>query len=107
MGASSSQCHPSLKYAIYVSKRVDVLSFHPQTYDPTIEDCYRKQWVVDDQPCLLEVLDTAGQGGFSSHSYSVQADGHIEEYTALRDQWIRYDPPSALSSNCADADTEL
>lgn len=33
-----------------------------QTYDPTIEDCYRKQWVVDDQPCLLEVLDTAGQG---------------------------------------------
>lgn len=45
-----------------------------QTYDPTIEDCYRKQWVVDDQPCLLEVLDTAGQ----------------EEYTALRDQWIRW-----------------
>lgn len=29
---------------------------------------------MDDQPCLLEVLDTAGQ----------------EEYTALRDQWIRY-----------------
>lgn len=37
-----------------------------QTYDPTIEDCYRKQWVVDDQPCLLEVLDTAGQGEFAS-----------------------------------------
>lgn len=33
-----------------------------KTYDPTIEDCYRKQWVVDEQPCLLEVLDTAGQG---------------------------------------------
>lgn len=33
-----------------------------QHYDPTIEDCYRKQWVVDGQPCLLEVLDTAGQG---------------------------------------------
>jgi GTPase KRas protein len=44
-----------------------------ETYDPTIEDCYRKQWSVDGQPCLLEVLDTAGQ----------------EEYTALRDQWIR------------------
>ncbi|GBB96683.1 hypothetical protein RclHR1_02810001 [Rhizophagus clarus] len=29
--------------------------------------------VIDDQPCVLEVLDTAGQ----------------EEYTALRDQWIR------------------
>ncbi|EPB83472.1 Ras family, other [Mucor circinelloides 1006PhL] len=43
------------------------------TYDPTIEDSYRKQVVIDDQPCVLEVLDTAGQ----------------EEYTALRDQWIR------------------
>lgn len=36
-----------------------------ETYDPTIEDCYRKQWTVDDQPCLLEVLDTAGQGEFA------------------------------------------
>ncbi|KAI9636300.1 P-loop containing nucleoside triphosphate hydrolase protein [Dioszegia hungarica] len=49
------------------------MSSFVEAYDPTIEDCYRKQWVVDDQPCLLEVLDTAGQ----------------EEYTALRDQWIR------------------
>ncbi|TXT16034.1 hypothetical protein VHUM_00537 [Vanrija humicola] len=49
------------------------MSSFVETYDPTIEDCYRKQWVVDEQPCLLEVLDTAGQ----------------EEYTALRDQWIR------------------
>jgi GTPase KRas protein len=38
------------------------MSSFVETYDPTIEDCYRKQWVVDDQPCLLEVLDTAGQG---------------------------------------------
>ncbi|KAG0236959.1 Ras GTPase ras2 [Actinomortierella wolfii] len=45
----------------------------PTTYDPTIEDSYRKQVVIDDQSCVLEVLDTAGQ----------------EEYTALRDQWIR------------------
>jgi GTPase KRas len=42
-------------------------------YDPTIEDSYRKQVVIDNQACMLEVLDTAGQ----------------EEYTALRDQWIR------------------
>lgn len=39
------------------------MSSFVETYDPTIEDCYRKQWVVDDKPCLLEVLDTAGQGG--------------------------------------------
>lgn len=44
-----------------------------ETYDPTIEDSYRKQVVLDGQPATLEVLDTAGQ----------------EEYTALRDQWIR------------------
>ncbi|KAI9207421.1 small G-protein Ras2 [Polychytrium aggregatum] len=43
------------------------------SYDPTIEDSYRKQVVIDDKPCVLEILDTAGQ----------------EEYTALRDQWIR------------------
>lgn len=42
-------------------------------YDPTIEDSYRKQVVIDGLSCMLEVLDTAGQ----------------EEYTALRDQWIR------------------
>ncbi|KAK9470408.1 ras family protein [Dipodascopsis tothii] len=49
------------------------LNHFVETYDPTIEDAYRKQVVVDDQACTLEVLDTAGQ----------------EEYTALRDQWIR------------------
>ncbi|KAH8200045.1 hypothetical protein TruAng_005767 [Truncatella angustata] len=43
------------------------------TYDPTLEDSYRKQCVIDQQSCILEVLDTAGQ----------------EEYTALREQWIR------------------
>ncbi|KAB8346170.1 hypothetical protein FH972_023215 [Carpinus fangiana] len=49
------------------------LNHFVETYDPTIEDSYRKQVVIDKQSCMLEVLDTAGQ----------------EEYTALRDQWIR------------------
>ncbi|THH16829.1 hypothetical protein EW146_g3872 [Bondarzewia mesenterica] len=44
-----------------------------QTYDPTIEDAYRKQLVVDNRMCFVEVIDTAGQ----------------EEYAALRDQWVR------------------
>jgi len=44
-----------------------------ETYDPTIEDAYRKQLLVDDRMCLVEVIDTAGQ----------------EEYATLRDQWIR------------------
>ncbi|GJE87778.1 ras protein [Phanerochaete sordida] len=43
------------------------------TYDPTIEDAYRKQLVVDNRMCYVEVIDTAGQ----------------EEYATLRDQWVR------------------
>ncbi|ORY50481.1 hypothetical protein BCR33DRAFT_713272 [Rhizoclosmatium globosum] len=42
-------------------------------YDPTIEDSYRKQVVVDNESCILEILDTAGQ----------------EEYAAMGDQWLR------------------
>src|SRR4051812_11760777 len=41
--------------------------------DPTIESSYRRQVVIDERACVLEILDTAGQ----------------EEYTALRSQWIR------------------
>jgi len=43
-------------------------------YDPTIEDSYRKQVRIDEETAILEVLDTAGQ----------------EEYSAMREQWIRY-----------------
>eukprot|EP00736_Rhodelphis_marinus_P008771 Rmarinus@m.24981 len=44
-----------------------------EKYDPTIEDSYRKQIDVDGKACLLDVLDTAGQ----------------EEYSAMRDQYMR------------------
>ena len=30
-------------------------------YDPTIEDSYRKQCVIDEEVALLDILDTAGQ----------------------------------------------
>mmetsp|Transcript_66277 Transcript_66277/g.205215 ORF Transcript_66277/g.205215 Transcript_66277/m.205215 type:complete len:191 (+) Transcript_66277:39-611(+) len=42
-------------------------------YDPTIEDSYRKQVVIDEETCLLDILDTAGQ----------------EEFSAMRDQYMR------------------
>ncbi|KAG2181314.1 hypothetical protein INT43_008897 [Umbelopsis isabellina] len=42
-------------------------------YDPTIEDSYRKQCVIDGETALLDVLDTAGQ----------------EEYSAMREQYMR------------------
>lgn len=41
-------------------------------YDPTIEDSYRKQVTIDEETCLLDILDTAGQ----------------EEYSAMRDQYV-------------------
>ncbi|KAJ8887311.1 hypothetical protein PR048_013526 [Dryococelus australis] len=31
-----------------------------EKYDPTIEDFYRKEIEVDNSPCVLEILDTAG-----------------------------------------------
>lgn len=42
-------------------------------YDPTIEDSYRKQAVIDDKVSILDILDTAGQ----------------EEYSAMREQYMR------------------
>ena len=42
-------------------------------YDPTIEDLYRKQVVIDKETCLLDILDTAGQ----------------EECSAMRGQCMR------------------
>ncbi|KAI9354407.1 ras-like protein 3 [Pilaira anomala] len=42
-------------------------------YDPTVEDSYKKQCVVDGECALLDILDTAGQ----------------EEYSAMREQYMR------------------
>jgi len=42
-------------------------------YDPTIEDSYRKQCVIDDRVAHLDILDTAGQ----------------EEFSAMREQYMR------------------
>ncbi|KAJ3445141.1 ras-like protein rasd [Anaeramoeba flamelloides] len=50
-----------------------VQSHFVDEYDPTIEDSYRRQVVIDEETCLLDILDTAGQ----------------EEYSAMRDSYIR------------------
>ena len=41
-----------------------------EEYDPTIEDSYRKQVTVDDIPCILNILDTAGQEEYFSLSHT-------------------------------------
>ena len=35
-------------------------------YDPTIEDSYRKQVMIDNEPVSVDVLDTAGREEFST-----------------------------------------
>ncbi|OAF67731.1 Ras-like protein [Intoshia linei] len=44
-----------------------------EEYDPTIEDSYRKDAIIDNKECILDILDTAGQ----------------EEYSAMRDTYMR------------------
>jgi GTPase KRas protein len=56
----------------YSSLKFLVNSFFEE-YEPTIEDSYRKDVVVDGRLCTLEILDTAGQ----------------EEYSALQKTWIQ------------------
>ena len=40
---------------------MDIVFSFVDEYDPTIEDSYRKQVVIDGETCLLDILDTAGQ----------------------------------------------
>lgn len=45
-------------------------------YDPTIEDSYVKQCIIDGDICKLEVLDTAGQDEFSTMREQYMRTGH-------------------------------
>jgi len=50
-----------------------IQSYFVTDYDPTIEDSYTKQCIVDDRVAKLDILDTAGQ----------------EEFSAMREQYMR------------------
>ncbi|KAH3742810.1 Ras GTPase [Pelomyxa schiedti] len=45
-------------------------------YDPTIENVYQKNITVDEQICVLDILDTAGQEEFSSMREAYFRQGH-------------------------------
>ncbi|CAC5383415.1 ras-related protein R-Ras2-like [Mytilus californianus] len=50
-----------------------IQSYFVTDYDPTIEDSYTKQCVIDSVVARLDILDTAGQ----------------EEFSAMREQYMR------------------
>jgi len=60
-----------------------------EEYDPTIEDSYRKQVIIDNQTALLDILDTAGQ----------------EEFSSMKDQWMREGQGFLLVYNIASRGT--
>lgn len=73
-----------------------------EKYDPTIEDFYRKEIEVDGQPCVLEILDTAGTEQFASMRdlyikngqgfivvYSITSQQTFHDIKNMRDQIVR------------------
>jgi len=89
-----------------VGKSALTIQFIQQTfvteYDPTIEDSYRKKMVIDEEACLLDILDTAGQEEFSAmrdhymHTgegflivYSITSRNSFDEVTQFKDQICR------------------
>ncbi|EGG21252.1 hypothetical protein DFA_01130 [Cavenderia fasciculata] len=92
-------------------------------YDPTIEDSYRKQIIVDDEPCLLDILDTAGQEGFAMRDqymrtgqgflcvYSVTSRESFDEVNSFKEQIMRAKdsdkvPTMVLVGNKCDLEAE-
>ncbi|KAI9757451.1 MAG: Ras- protein rsr1 [Chaenotheca gracillima] len=73
-----------------------------ESYDPTIEDSYRKQIEVDGRHCMLEILDTAGTEQFTAMRelymksgqgfllvFSITSPSSLAELAELREQIIR------------------
>lgn len=100
-----------------------IQSHFVEEYDPTIEDSYRKQCVIDDEVAVLDILDTAGQEEFSAmreqymHTgegfllvYSIIDKNSFDEIPKFYRQILRVKDrsefPMILVANKADLDTE-
>lgn len=94
-----------------------------ESYDPTIEDSYRKVTEIDQRPCTLEILDTAGVEQFTAMRelyikngqgfilvYSVTDKDSLKELIELREQIIRIkdnaNVPMVLVANKSDLESE-
>ncbi|KAF0546089.1 ras-domain-containing protein [Gigaspora margarita] len=85
-------------------------------YDPTIEDSYRKQCVIDDEVALLDVLDTNGEYFAMQEQYMRTGDGFLlvysitsrnsfDEISTFHQQILRvkdkdYFPVIVVANNC-------
>lgn len=100
-----------------------VQGVYVESYDPTIEDSYRKQIEIDGRQCDLEILDTAGVAQFTAMRelyiksgkgfllvYSVTDESSLKELLALRDQVLRIKDldsvPMVLIGNKCDLDED-
>ncbi|KAJ3439316.1 ras-like protein rasd [Anaeramoeba flamelloides] len=56
-----------------------------EIYDPTIEDSYRKQLVIEGETCILDILDTAGSEEFSmmKDTYLLEGEGFLIVYSIV------------------------
>ena len=100
-----------------------VQGVYVESYDPTIEDSYRKQIEIDGRACDLEILDTAGVAQFTAMRelyiksgkgfllvYSVTDENSLQELLALREQVLRIKDsesvPMVLIGNKCDLDDD-
>lgn len=100
-----------------------VQGIYIESYDPTIEDSYRKVTEIDKRPCTLEILDTAGVEQFTAMRelyikngqgfilvYSVTDPSSLKELLSLREQIIRIkenaNVPIVLVANKSDLSDE-
>ncbi|KAF4637020.1 hypothetical protein G7Y89_g1062 [Cudoniella acicularis] len=94
-----------------------------ESYDPTIEDSYRKHIDVDGRQCMLEILDTAGTEQFTAMRelymktgqgfllvFSITSQSSLYELAELREQIIRIkdDPnvPIVIVGNKSDLEDD-
>ncbi|KAM3123749.1 hypothetical protein ACQ2H7_002974 [Candidozyma auris] len=100
-----------------------VQGVYVESYDPTIEDSYRKSIEVDGRACDLEILDTAGVAQFTAMRelyiksgkgfllvYSVTDENSLTELLALREQVLRIkdsdNVPMVLIGNKSDLEED-